>query len=65
MNILVLNPGSSTLKLALYQIPDSSKASIAADSAAVLANGIIEPIRYTAIRTSAIRGDAKACDREG
>lgn len=44
MNILVLNPGSSTLKFALYQIPESSKASITTDSAAVLVSGIIEPI---------------------
>ena len=44
MNILVLNPGSSTLKFALYQIPDSSRASVTTDSATVLASGIIEPI---------------------
>ena len=44
MNILVLNPGSSTLKFAQYQIPESSKASITTDSSIVLASGVIEPI---------------------
>lgn len=43
MNILVLNPGSSTLKFGLYQIPESGKASITTDPATVLASGIIEP----------------------
>jgi acetate kinase len=44
VNILVLNPGSATLKFGLYQMPDSSKASTAPDSATVLASGIVEPI---------------------
>ncbi|MGI8783464.1 MAG: acetate/propionate family kinase [Acidobacteriota bacterium] len=44
MNILVLNPGSATLKFGLYQMPDSSKAFTTTDSATVLANGIVESI---------------------
>ena len=44
MNILVLNPGSATLKFGLYQMPDLSKASTTTDAATVLASGIIEPI---------------------
>jgi acetate kinase len=44
MNILVLNPGSSSLKFRLYQMPDLSQASATRDSAAVLVSGIIEPI---------------------
>ena len=44
MNILVLNPGSATLKFGLYQMPDLSKASTTRDSATVLASGIVEPI---------------------
>ena len=44
MNILVLNPGSATLKFGLYQMPDLSKASTTTDSATVLASGIVEPI---------------------
>ena len=44
MNILVLNPGSATLKFGLYQMPDLSKASTTPDSATVLASGIVEPI---------------------
>jgi len=39
MNILVLNPGSSTLKFGLYQMAGLNK-----DSATVLVSGIIEPI---------------------
>jgi len=44
VNILVLNPGSATLKFGLYQVPDLSKASATTDSATVLASGIVEPI---------------------
>lgn len=44
MNILVLNPGSATLKFGLYQMPDLSKASATPSSAIVLASGIVEPI---------------------
>ncbi len=44
MNILVLNPGSTTLKFGLYQMSDLSKASPTAGSAKVLASGIVEPI---------------------
>jgi len=44
MNILVLNPGSATLKFGLYQMPDLSKTSPTTDSATVLASGIVEPI---------------------
>ncbi len=44
MNILVLNPGSATLKFGLYQMSDLSKASITTDSGTVLASGIVEPI---------------------
>jgi len=44
VNILVLNPGSATLKFGLYQMRDLSKTSPTADSATVLARGIVEPI---------------------
>jgi len=44
VNILVLNPGSATLKFGLYQMPDASKAPTTTDSATVLASGIVEPI---------------------
>ncbi|MCG2785782.1 MAG: acetate/propionate family kinase [Anaerolineae bacterium] len=44
MNILVLNPGSSTLKFGVYQMPDLSTASATRDSATVLVSGIIERI---------------------
>ena len=54
MNILVLNPGSSTLKFGLYQIAglnqasaprdSATKDSATKDSATVLVNGIIESI---------------------
>lgn len=44
MNILVLNPGSSTLKFGLYQMPDSNTASATRDSATVIVSGIIERI---------------------
>ena len=44
MNILVLNPGSATLKFGLYQMPDLSKAATNANSASVLASGVIERI---------------------
>jgi len=44
VNILVLNPGSATLKFGLYQMPDLSKASTTTDSVTVLASGIVEPI---------------------
>jgi acetate kinase len=44
VNILVLNPGSATLKFGLYQVPDLSKASATVDSATVLASGIVESI---------------------
>jgi acetate kinase len=44
VNILVLNPGSATLKFGLYQMPDLSKASTTRESAMVLASGIVEPI---------------------
>ncbi|MEO6061151.1 MAG: hypothetical protein ABIQ99_04340, partial [Thermoflexales bacterium] len=44
MNFLVLNPGSSTLKFGLYQMPDVNNASSTADSATVLASGSIEPV---------------------
>ncbi|MEP7272385.1 MAG: acetate kinase [Acidobacteriota bacterium] len=44
MNILVLNPGSATLKFGLYRMPDLSKASAKTDSATFLASGIVEPI---------------------
>ncbi|MEO6062907.1 MAG: acetate kinase [Thermoflexales bacterium] len=44
MNILVLNPGSATLKFGLYQMPDVNNASSTTDSATVLASGSIEPV---------------------
>lgn len=44
MNILVLNPGSSSLKFGLYQMPDLSVTSATKDSATVLVSGIIERI---------------------
>jgi acetate kinase len=44
MNILVLNPGSATLKFGLYQMTDSSRVSTTPDSATVLASGIIDPM---------------------
>jgi len=44
MNILVLNPGSATLKFGLYQLRDLREASGTADSATVLASGSIEPV---------------------
>ena len=44
MNVLVLNPGSATLKFGLYQMPDLSKAATNANSASVLASGVIERI---------------------
>jgi acetate kinase len=44
MNILVLNPGSSTLKFGLYQMRDLSTDSATRDSATVLVSGIIERI---------------------
>jgi len=44
VNILVLNPGSSTLKFGLYQMPDLSATSATRDSATVLVSGIIERI---------------------
>ena len=44
MNILVLNPGSSSLKFGLYQMPDLSATSATRDSATVLVSGIIERI---------------------
>ena len=47
MNILVLNPGSATLKFAFYQMPELNKASTTTDSATVLASGIVEPIGAT------------------
>jgi acetate kinase len=43
VNILVLNPGSATLRFGLYQMPDLSNASTPY-SATVLASGIVEPI---------------------
>jgi acetate kinase len=47
VNILVLNPGSATLKFAFYQMPELNKASSTTDSATVLASGIVEPIGAT------------------
>jgi acetate kinase len=44
VNILVLNPGSATLKFGLYQMANLSRVSTATDSATVLASGIVEPI---------------------
>ena len=44
MNVLVLNPGSATLKFRLYQLPDVSKASTTKDSAIALAGGLVERI---------------------
>ena len=44
MNVLVLNPGSATLKFGLYQMPDLSKAATATNSATVLASGVVERI---------------------
>lgn len=44
MNILVLNPGSSTLKFGLYQMAGLSQASATRESATVVVSGIIEPI---------------------
>ena len=44
MNILVLNPGSSTLKFGLYQIDGLSEVSATSVSATVLVSGSIEPI---------------------
>ena len=44
MNILVLNPGSSTMKFGLYQMAGLSQASATSESATVLVSGIIEPI---------------------
>jgi acetate kinase len=44
MNILVFNPGSSTLKFGLYQTAGLRHASATSDSATVLVSGIIEPI---------------------
>ena len=44
MNILVLNPGSATVKFGLYQMSDLHKASTTKDSATVLASGVVEPI---------------------
>ncbi len=44
MNILVLNPGSSTLKFGLYQMAGLSQAYATRDSATVLVSGIIERI---------------------
>ena len=44
MNVLVLNPGSATLKFGLYQMPDLSKASTTTNSATVLASGVVERI---------------------
>ncbi len=45
MNILVLNPGSSSLKFGLYQMLDLNAASATRDSATVLVSGNIEPIK--------------------
>jgi len=45
VNVLVLNPGSATLKFRLYQLPDVSKASTTKkDSAIALAGGLVERI---------------------
>ena len=44
MNILVLNPGSSSLKFGLYQMAGLSQASATRDSVTVLVKGIIKPI---------------------
>ena len=44
MNILVLNPGSATLKFGVYQIADRSEASANADAAVVVASGTVEPV---------------------
>ena len=44
MNILVLNPGSATLKFGVYQIADRSEASPNADAAVVVASGTVEPV---------------------
>lgn len=44
MNVLVLNPGSATLKFGLYQMPDLNNASATVRSAAVLASGVVERI---------------------
>ena len=44
MNILVLNPGSSTLKFGLYRIAGLSEISATSVSATVLVSGSIEPI---------------------
>jgi len=44
VNILVLNPGSSTLKFGLYQMAGLRQASAPRDSATALVSGIIESI---------------------
>jgi acetate kinase len=44
VNVLVLNPGSATLKFGLYRMPDLSKPSLAGNSATVLASGVVERI---------------------
>lgn len=44
MNVLVLNPGSATLKFGLYQLPDGPSASRTTTSATVLASGVVERI---------------------
>ena len=44
MNVLVLNPGSATLKFGLYEMPELTEASTPTNSATVLANGLVERI---------------------
>ena len=44
LNVLVLNPGSATLKFGLYQMPAASAASNASNPATVLASGVVERI---------------------
>lgn len=44
MKILVLNPGSATLKFGVYEMSDGGEASPNANAAVVIARGMIEPI---------------------
>jgi len=44
VNVLVLNPGSATLKFGLYEMPELTEASTPTNSATVLANGLVERI---------------------
>jgi len=45
VNVLVFNPGSATLKFALYQMPDLSTPAATRNSTTVLASGVVERIR--------------------